>query len=89
MKNLILYLLLVNAAGFLLMLVDKQRAKKHRWRIPEKTLFLCAALGGSVGTLAGMYCFRHKTKHKQFTIGIPLILMVQILLGSYLARVLS
>ena len=77
MKLLLYYLLIINAAGFLLMLVDKWKAKKNRWRVRESTLLLVAALGGSVGSLAGMYLFRHKTQHLKFTLGIPLILAGQ------------
>ena len=76
---LLFYLLIVNAAGFILMLVDKIKAKKNLWRIPESTLFLVAAIGGSIGSLLGMYTFRHKTKHIKFTLGMPLILALQIL----------
>ena len=65
-KILLLYLLIINAAGFLLMLIDKWKAKKNLWRIPEWVLFTAAAVGGSVGTVAGMYLFRHKTKHWYF-----------------------
>ena len=78
MKYILAYLLIVNAAAFLLMLVDKIKAKKNRWRIKESTLMLSAAIGGSIGALAGMYTFRHKTLHRKFTIGIPLILGLQI-----------
>lgn len=84
MEYLLLYLLLINAVSFLLMLVDKQKARKNRWRIPESTLMLTAALGGSIGALAGMYCFRHKTRHLKFTLGIPAILAAQLLLVGYL-----
>ena len=77
MKLLYSYLLIINAAGFLLMLVDKWKAKKNRWRIRESTLLIVAALGGSVGSLAGMYLLRHKTLHLKFTVGIPLILAAQ------------
>ena len=77
MKLLLYYLLIINAAGFLLMLVDKWKAKKNRWRVRESTLLLIAALGGSVGSLLGMYLFRHKTRHLKFTLGIPLILAAQ------------
>ena len=77
MKLLLYYLLLINAAGFLLMLVDKWKAKKNRWRIRESTLLIVAALGGSIGSLAGMYLFRHKTQRLKFTLGIPLILAAQ------------
>lgn len=78
---LLLYLLIINAAGFVLMLVDKLKAKKKLWRIPEATLMTIAALGGSVGSLIGMYTVRHKTKHLKFTLGIPLILAVQVILA--------
>lgn len=80
MKLLLYYLLLINAAGLALMLVDKWKAKKNRWRVRESTLLLIAALGGSVGSLLGMYLFRHKTLHLKFTLGIPLILAGQCLL---------
>ena len=78
MKYILLYLALVNAVAFLLMLVDKIKAKKNLWRIRESTLILSAVLGGSIGALAGMYTFRHKTLHRKFTIGIPAILILQI-----------
>ena len=81
MKYFLWYLLLINAAAFVLMLVDKHRARKNRWRIPERTLILSAALGGSIGALLGMYTFRHKTKHLKFTLGIPAILIAQIALA--------
>ncbi len=74
----LLYLIIINAAGFLLMLVDKQKAKRNLWRIPEATLMGVAAVGGSIGSLLGMYTFRHKTKHPKFTLGIPLILAIQL-----------
>ena len=77
-KMILLYLLIVNAVAFLLMLVDKRKAQKKLWRIPESTLLLSAAIGGSIGALAGMYTFRHKTKHVKFTLGVPAILVVQI-----------
>lgn len=78
MKYILAYLLIVNAVAFLLMLIDKVKAKKNRWRIKESTLMLWAAIGGSIGALAGMYTFRHKTLHRKFTIGIPAILILQI-----------
>ena len=80
MKYFLWYLLLINAAAFMLMLVDKRKAIKNRWRIPERTLILSAAFGGSIGALLGMYTFRHKTKHFSFIFGMPLILAVQIIL---------
>ena len=79
-KILLVYLLIVNAIGFILMLTDKIKAKKNLWRIPEVTLFLVAAIGGSIGSILGMYTFRHKTKHVSFLLGMPLILAVQIVL---------
>lgn len=80
----LLYLLIINAVSFLLMLVDKLKAKKNLWRIPESTLLTSAALGGSIGALAGMYTFRHKTKHRKFTLGVPMILIAQIALAVWL-----
>ena len=79
MTKLILgYLLLINAVSFLLMLADKQKARKNLWRIPESTLLTSAAVGGSIGMLMGMYTVRHKTKHLKFTLGVPAILIAQI-----------
>lgn len=75
----LIYLYIVNAAGFLLMLLDKLKAKKNLWRIPEATLFTVAAIGGSLGCILGMYTVRHKTKHPKFTIGMPVILAIQIM----------
>ena len=84
MKYFLLYLLLINAAAFVLMLADKRKALKNRWRIPERTLILTAAFGGSIGALLGMYTFRHKTKHLKFTLGIPAILIAQISLAIWI-----
>ena len=72
------YVVVMNLVGVAIMGIDKSKAKKHLWRIPEKTLFLVSILGGSVGTWAGMYLFRHKTKHWYFVFGMPFILVVQI-----------
>lgn len=80
----ILYLLLINLVGFLSMGIDKRKAQKQKWRIPEKVLFLFAILGGSAGSLLGMYTFRHKTKHRKFVIGIPVILALQLILSGFL-----
>lgn len=80
-KILIVYLILVNIAGFLSMGIDKHKAKKGQWRIPEKTLFLIAAIGGSIGSMYGMHLFRHKTKHKSFVYGMPAILIMQLLMA--------
>ncbi len=82
MKYLLLYLCIINAVGFLLMLIDKQKAKKRQWRIPEKTLIGVAIIGGSIGSLLGMYTFRHKTRHVKFTAGIPAILILQLIIAA-------
>ena len=80
------YLLLVNLAGFLLMGLDKRRARRGAWRISEKALFLPAVLGGSLGSIVGMRTFRHKTKHWYFVAGMPLILVCQAALAIYLVH---
>ena len=84
MKYILAYLLLINAVAFVLMLADKVKSKKNRWRIPERTLIGSAVIGGSIGALLGMYTFRHKTKHLKFTLGIPAILIAQIALAIFL-----
>ena len=66
------------------MIVDKYKAKKKLWRIPEATLMGVAAIGGSLGALIGMYTVRHKTKHPKFTVGVPLLLIIHILIGKWL-----
>ena len=81
MKYFLIYLLIINALGFVRMLIDKHKARKNKWRIPEATLMIVAALGGSIGSLLGMYTVRHKTKHPKFTVGIPVILVLQIAAG--------
>ena len=70
----------------MVMLIDKHKAKKNRWRIPEKTLFGVALIGGSAGCILGMYTVRHKTKHKSFTIGMPIILIAQLLLAFLIMK---
>ena len=72
--------------GVAVMWSDKRRARLHRWRIPEKVLFGVSLLGGSAGTWAGMYLFRHKTKHWYFVVGMPLILVCQAALAIYLVH---
>lgn len=84
MDLLFAYLLLINAAGLIIMLVDKRKAIKNRWRIPERTMIVLAIIGGSLGIYAGMQLFRHKTKHAKFYIGVPLILAVQVIITLYL-----
>lgn len=80
MKYLFIYLVLINALACLLMLIDKIKAKKKMWRIPERVLLGVSAIGGSLGGLIGMQLFRHKTNHPQFAIGIPFMLVVHIAL---------
>lgn len=76
----LVYLLLINALGFALMLADKRKAQKNRWRIPEATLITVAVLGGSLGAIAGMRLFRHKTRHPKFSLGLPVIFAIQVIL---------
>lgn len=76
----LIYLLLVNAVGFFLMLVDKQKARRNLWRIPERVLIGTAIAGGSLGVLLGMRLFRHKTLHPKFSVGVPILLAVHMIL---------
>lgn len=77
---LLTYLVLINLIGFAVMGIDKYKAKKRAFRIPEATLFSIALIGGSIGSIIGMYTFHHKTRHHKFTIGMPAILLLQLLL---------
>ncbi len=79
-----LYLIVINMVAFALMGTDKRRARRNEWRIKERTLFLSALLGGSVGAIAGMQVFRHKTKHWYFVLGMPLILVLQVALAVFI-----
>ena len=74
------YLVAMNVLGFLFMGLDKWKAKKRAWRIPEATLLLIAALGGAVGSMIGMHLFHHKTRHWYFLYGMPAILLIQVLI---------
>ena len=78
-KLLAYYIVFINLLGIILMFLDKRKAVKNRWRISENTLMLTSLIGGSLGILIGMYTFRHKTKHKKFTIGVPVQLIINIL----------
>jgi uncharacterized membrane protein YsdA (DUF1294 family) len=80
---LLIYFILVNTFSFLLMGIDKYKARKNKWRIKESTLFLSSVIGGSLGSLLGMFFFRHKTKHKKFLLGMPCILLIHICLLLY------
>lgn len=79
-KFILIYLIAINIIAFAMMGIDKRKAIKRIWRIPEKSLFLSAILGGSIGAIAGMQLFRHKTKHTKFVIGMPAILILQIVI---------
>lgn len=78
MKLLLIYLVIMNMIGFIMMAVDKYKAKHHAWRINEKSFFLISLIGGSLGTIIGMYTFHHKTKHWYFVYGLPIILLGQV-----------
>ncbi len=80
----IAYLVVINIAGFASMGIDKSKAKRHAWRIPEATLFSIALLGGSIGSILGMQLFRHKTKHWYFVVGMPVIFFAQLALAIFL-----
>lgn len=80
LEAIVIYLAAINVITFIMFGADKARAAKGRWRISESALILAALLGGSLGALAGMRIFHHKTKHRKFTIGIPVILALQIIL---------
>lgn len=79
----IIYFVIINILGFVIMGIDKNRAKKNLWRVKEKTLFLIAGIGGSVGSILGMRYFRHKTKHSKFIIGMPFLLLLHICILIY------
>jgi uncharacterized membrane protein YsdA (DUF1294 family) len=81
------YFLIINIVGFVVMGIDKSRAKNNRWRIKERTLFLVAGIGGSAGSILGMKYFRHKTKHRSFVIGMPVIFLVQIVILYFISRI--
>ena len=88
MEEIICYLLAINIATFLLYGTDKYKAKKGKWRISEATLLTMAAIGGSIGAWAGMRLWHHKTMHKKFKYGIPLIIIMQIALVAYLHTII-
>lgn len=79
---LVIYLVIINVLGFILMHADKKKSKKRRRRIPESVLLSIAVAGGSIGVMAGMEIFRHKTKHKRFFIGVPVTLIIQVALAA-------
>ena len=79
-KNIVIYLILINFIAFLSMYIDKKKAIKGKWRIKESTLLMLALVGGSVGAIIGMYAFHHKTQKPRFFLGIPIITVLQILI---------
>lgn len=81
--NILLYVLIINVIGFCAMWIDKRKAQHGSWRIQEKTLFTITLLGGGIGTILGMYAFRHKTQKLRFTLGFPVILISEIVLIIY------
>lgn len=85
-KVVLLWFLFINIVGYVVMSEDKNKARKRRERVPEKTLFLLAAMGGALGVLIAMYRKRHKTRHTSFRLGIPLLLLLNVLIYSYLLR---
>ncbi|WP_291580278.1 DUF1294 domain-containing protein [Clostridium sp. UBA6640] len=80
------YLIIINLIGFYIMFLDKRKAKNHKWRIPERNIFLIALLGGSLGCLLGMNIFRHKTKHWYFKFGLPTILILQVVAIMFFSK---
>ena len=82
-QNILLYFITINLFGFFIMWLDKRKARKGSWRIPEKTLFIVTALGGGIGTIIGMYTFRHKTQKLNFVIGFPFITILEIIAVVY------
>ena len=85
-EALLYYLIVINVVTFLVYGIDKWKAKQGSWRISEATLLILAAIGGSIGALLGMKVWRHKTMHKKFKYGLPLILIIQIILIGYLSK---
>lgn len=86
MQFLIAYVLIVSIIGFIVMGVDKGKARKHLWRISERTMFLIALVGGAAGILSGMIFFRHKTKHMSFVLGIPVLVLANFWAVQFLLK---
>ncbi|MDR0978873.1 MAG: DUF1294 domain-containing protein [Lachnospiraceae bacterium] len=82
-QNILIYIIFINLITFLAMYIDKQKAKQHKWRTKEGTLFMLVILGGGIGGIVGIYMFRHKTKKLTFTVGFPTILILEILFIIY------
>ena len=84
MKVFLIYLLIINVITFFTYGIDKWKAKRSKWRIPESTLLMMAVMGGSIGAWLGMKVWHHKTMHKKFKYGVPVILLVQVTIGVYI-----
>ncbi len=82
-QNIVIYIVSINLIGFLAMWLDKRKAERGKWRISEKALFIITALGGGIGTIFGMYRFRHKTQKLGFVIGLPFITILEIVAFIY------
>lgn len=89
LSALLLYFIGVNMIAFIIMRIDKQKARKQQWRIPERTIWSLAVLGGALGVLIGMKTFRHKTKHSSFIIGMPTLFIIHIIIFLYIYFPLS
>ena len=83
LRYVVLYFFIINLIGFLAMGIDKYKAQRELWRIPEGTLITIALIGGSIGAIIGMKCFRHKTKKLKFSVGLPTILISEVFLVIY------
>ena len=84
MKVFLIYLLIINVITFFTYGIDKWKAKRSKWRIPESTLLMMAVMGGSIGAWLGMKVWHHKTMHKKFKYGVPVIILVQVAIGVYI-----
>jgi uncharacterized membrane protein YsdA (DUF1294 family) len=89
MKVLLVYLAVINIIAFLIMGVDKFKAQRHKWRISELNIFIMGIIGGAFGVFLGMGIFHHKTKHRKFTLGVPLVLVLNIIMFGYLLQKLT
>jgi uncharacterized membrane protein YsdA (DUF1294 family) len=89
MKALLIYLIIVNIAAFAIMGTDKHKAQRNKWRVSETSIFILGLIGGGTGIFLGMRFFRHKTKHLKFTLGIPVIVIINIIMLGYILQKLK
>ena len=89
MKVLQIYIVIVNIAAFVIMGIDKYKAQRHKWRISETSIFVAGLVGGGLGVIIGMSFFHHKTKHLKFTLGIPMVVILNIVMFGYLLQKLK